>query len=211
MSVKYDFEGKVALITGSSSGIGASTAILFAKSGASVVVTGRNAKNVSEVAKKCREVSHDKSKALEVVADLIKEEDLKRLVDITIKTYGKIDILVNNAGIGFWADIKDEDYYEKYRKVLELNLNSVVLLTHLCVSHLEKTKGNIINISSIASLRPVIARDQFEFMKINLVFFLTRQNYSRPTMWPKQEWICSPDVWPQNSVQKEFESMLSSN
>ena len=159
MSIQFNFEGKVALITGSSSGIGAATAVMFAKSGASVVVTGRNAQNVSEVAKKCREVSHDKSKALEVVADLTKEEDLKRLVDTTIKTYGKIDILVNNAGFAVRALITDKDYYENYRKVVELNLNSVVLLTHLCVSHLEKTKGNIINISSIAALRAVSERD----------------------------------------------------
>ena len=157
MSVKFDFEGKVALITGSSSGIGASTALLFAKSGASVVVTGRNAENIKEVAKKCREVSHGREVALEVVADLTKGEDIKRLVDTTIKTYGKIDILVNNAGFGVRAGITDADYFEKFRKSQELNLNSAVLLTHLCVPHLEKTKGNIINISSVEAIRIIVS------------------------------------------------------
>ena len=76
MSVKYNFEGKVALITGSSSGIGAVTAVMFAKSGASVVVTGRKANKISEVAKQCRQVSGEESKVLEVVADVTKEEDL---------------------------------------------------------------------------------------------------------------------------------------
>src|SRR5882724_10028720 len=99
MSVSYDFSGKVTLITGSSSGIGAATAILLAKSGAQVVVTGRNAANVQSVAKQCLDVSPDKTKALEVVADVSKEEDLERLVKKTIDTFGKLDLLVNNAGI----------------------------------------------------------------------------------------------------------------
>ena len=155
MSLKFNFEGKVALITGSSSGIGASTALLFAKSGADVVVTGRNADNVADVAKLCREVSNNKSKVLEVVADITKEEDAKRLVNETIKKFGKLDILVNNAGAGVAANITDTDYMAKFQKTLDLNLNAVVLLTHLSVKHLEKTKGNIINISSIAALRSV--------------------------------------------------------
>src|SRR5882672_1072462 len=99
MSVSYDFRGKVVLITGSSSGIGAATAILFAKSGAQVVVTGRNAENVKSVAKQCSDVSPNKSKTLEVVADVTKEEDLERLVKKTIDTFGKLDLLVNNAGV----------------------------------------------------------------------------------------------------------------
>ena len=155
MSLSFNFEGKVALITGSSSGIGAATAILFSKSGANVVVTGRNADNVSNVAKQCREVSNNKTKALEVVADVTKEEDLKRLINETIKTFGKLDILVNNAGAGIMANISDPDYIKKFKNILDINLNSVVLLTHLSVEHLEKTKGNIINISSIAALRSV--------------------------------------------------------
>ena len=98
MSVKFNFEGKVILVTGSSSGIGASTAVLFTKSGANVVVTGRNVDKVKDVAKECRETSLGQNKVLEVVADLTQEEDVKRLINETIKTFGKLDILVNNAG-----------------------------------------------------------------------------------------------------------------
>ncbi|CAG2114757.1 unnamed protein product [Medioppia subpectinata] len=100
----------VALITGSSSGIGAATAILFAKSGANVVVTGRNAGRVSEVAKQCLDVSPDGLKALEVVADVTSDEDLQRLVDTTITTFGKIDIVVNNAAIGSPLSFEDKGY-----------------------------------------------------------------------------------------------------
>ena len=156
MSLKFNFEGKVVLITGSSAGIGAETALLFAKSGADVVITGRNAKNLSEVAKKIRDEAKSGSNVLEVVADVTKEEDCKRLVDETIKKFGKLDILVNNAGGGFGGPITDPKFMEKYKKAIELNLDSVVLLTHLCVEHLAKTKGNIINVSSISSLRNVL-------------------------------------------------------
>ncbi|CAG2167276.1 unnamed protein product [Oppiella nova] len=181
MSLAYNFSGKVALVTGSSSGIGAATAILFAKSGANVVVTGRNATKVSEVAKQCLNhwkwwqtltnvvvtgrnatkvsevakqclnVSPKGLKALEVVADVTRDEDLIRLVDTTVQTFGKIDILVNNAGIAIPVGIGDKNYVNIYRQNLQTNLDSVVFLTHICVKHLEKTKGNIVNISSVRS------------------------------------------------------------
>ncbi|CAG2104423.1 unnamed protein product [Medioppia subpectinata] len=127
MSIKFNFAGKVALITGSSSGIGATTAILFAKSGANVVITGRNAERVSDVAKQCLDVSPDGLKALEVVADVTSDEDLQRLVDTTITTFGKIDILVNNAGTDESMFFVDTDYMQSYRRVLNMNLDSSAL------------------------------------------------------------------------------------
>ncbi|XP_054166295.1 3-oxoacyl-[acyl-carrier-protein] reductase FabG-like [Oppia nitens] len=153
MSLKYDFSGKVVLITGSSSGIGAVTAVQFARSGANVVVTGRRADKLAEVAKQCQNVSPKQFKALEVVADVTKEADLKRLVETTIRQFGRLDILVNNAGAGLNAPLSDPGFYESFQKVMQINLNSIVLLTHLCVDHLAKTRGNIVNISSIAGLR----------------------------------------------------------
>ena len=155
MTTSIDFTGKVVLITGSSSGIGAATAVQFSRAGANVVVTGRRADKVSEVAKKCLKVSPKQSKALEVVADVTKPEDLRRLVDTTVKHFGKLDVLVNNAGAGVGAKIEDKDFYDKFQKAMQINLNSVVYLTHICVEHLEKTKGNIINISSLAGMRTV--------------------------------------------------------
>ena len=150
-----DFSGRVVLITGSSGGIGAVTATEFSKSGAQVVITGRNAKNLSEVGKECLKVSPKGLKALEVLADVSKDEDCKRLIDETIKSFGKLDVLVNNAGHGVAYSITDANILDKYDGVMATNLRSVVYLTHLSVEHLEKTKGNIINISSVAGLRPV--------------------------------------------------------
>ncbi|CAG2175789.1 unnamed protein product, partial [Oppiella nova] len=152
IDVPYNFSGKVVLITGSSSGIGAATAVQFSRAGARVVVTGRRADRVSQVAEECLKVSPNRSKALEVVADVTKPEDLRRLVDTTIAHFGKLNVLVNNAGAGIVAKIGENDFYENYLKVMQINLNSVVYLTHICVEHLEKTKGNVVNISSLASI-----------------------------------------------------------
>ncbi|CAG2123386.1 unnamed protein product, partial [Medioppia subpectinata] len=85
---------------------------------------------------------------------------MRRLVDQTIKHFGKLDILVNNAGAGSSGPIADKNYYEIYQKQMDINLNSVVYLTHICVEHLEKTKGNIVNISSMGGLR-ACALDMF--------------------------------------------------
>ncbi|XP_054167711.1 uncharacterized oxidoreductase MexAM1_META1p0182-like [Oppia nitens] len=151
MSIKYDFTGKVALITGSSSGIGAGIAELFAKSGANVVVTGLDSDGVSKVAKQCTVVSPKQLPALEVVGDLTNEEDCNRLIETTVQTYGKIDILVNNAGMDKFANITDDGYYKNFQTIIQTNLYSVVYLTHKCVPYLAKTRGNIINISDIGS------------------------------------------------------------
>ncbi|CAG2110946.1 unnamed protein product, partial [Medioppia subpectinata] len=146
--------GKVVLITGSSGGIGATTAVEFARNGAQVVITGRNADKLSDVAKDCLKISPKVLKPLEVVGDVSKDDDCKRLIDTTIKSYGKLDVLVNNAGFGKGSVITDSALMDKYKDIMDTNLRSVVYLTHLSVEHLEKTKGNIINMSSIAGLKP---------------------------------------------------------
>src|SRR5690348_6891530 len=96
-----DFNGKVVLVTGSSSGIGEYTAYEFAKLGAKVVITGRSTDKLALVEKKCKEVSKDVNKSVfTVVADARKDSDMQRLIDSTISEFGQLDVLVNNAGAG---------------------------------------------------------------------------------------------------------------
>jgi short-subunit dehydrogenase len=78
------------------------------------------------------------------------------LVESTVKQFGKIDVLVNNAGAGSFTNIVDPNLMENYEKVMKIDLRAVVYLTHLTIPYLEKTKGNIINISSAAAIKPVI-------------------------------------------------------
>ena len=155
MSVSFDFSGKVALVTGSSSGIGAATAVLFSKSGAQVVVTGRNAQKIEEVAQNCQKVSPKGFSPLQVVADVNKEGDVKKLVDETVKKFGRIDVLVNNAGIADMAGVTEDKFMSVFTNVMDTNLTSTVLMTHFCAKHLAKTKGNIVNTSSVNSVLTV--------------------------------------------------------
>ena len=152
---KYNFSGKVALVTGSSSGIGAAIAIQFAQYGAKVAITGRVAANLQKVADRIEQVSNG-VKPLQILGDLMDDSLPRRLIDQTVAKFGRLDILVNNAGgSSLKGNLASDTLLEEFDWVFKLNLRSVVELTQLAVPHLEKTKGNIVNISSIASLKPV--------------------------------------------------------
>lgn len=141
-----EFANKVVLITGASSGIGAATAVRFSRLGASVVLVARNADNLASVVALCK----GPIKPLTIVADVCKETE--RIINDTIKHFGKLDVLVNNAGKGSFGGIESTNV-EQLDDLMELNVRAVYALTVLAVPHLLKTKGNIVNVSSVAGLR----------------------------------------------------------
>jgi len=153
-----DLKGKVALITGASSGIGAATAEHFASLGASLVLSGRNLENLEKIKSKCiangsavqKQDNQDVLlfKVLTVQCDVTKQNELEALVDQTIKHFGKIDILVNSAGIIVNGGVTTAKI-EGYDEVMNVNVRSVIQLCQLVTPHLIKTKGAIVNISSI--------------------------------------------------------------
>lgn len=150
---KYDFSGKVALISGSSSGIGAAIALQLAQYNAQLTITGRDEKALEEVAKQIESIS---GKApLQLVGDLLDSQFVPKLVTETITRFGRLDYLVNNAG----APSHDESFdtpklMEVYDKVMALNVRAPLQLTQLACPFLEKSKGAIVNISSCASVLP---------------------------------------------------------
>ncbi|XP_052743289.1 3-oxoacyl-[acyl-carrier-protein] reductase FabG-like [Bicyclus anynana] len=150
------FEDNVVIVTGASSGIGAATAIQFAKEGANVVIV---AKNLTTIAEKCAEVGN---KPLIIVADLTKDDNIKQIIDTTISHFGKLNILVNNAGKSEFVDIASEDVMEKFDEIFDINLRAAVFLTSLSVPHLIKSRGNIVNISSIGA-RAVLFPGNFAY------------------------------------------------
>ena len=122
---------------------------------------------IEEISEKCQKESPEGLIPLRVVADLTKENDIEFLVNETITKFGRIDILVNNAGCIDFAGINEDKYMKVFRNVMETNLTSAVMMTHLCVKYLSKTRGNIINISSIAAN-----------ITVNLYyFFIAEQNF----------------------------------
>jgi NAD(P)-dependent dehydrogenase (short-subunit alcohol dehydrogenase family) len=143
MSLNIDLNGKVVLITGVSSGLGAGAAKMFAKAGANI--------SGCATSKECNEfikTSEDNSiKALYTQCDVTKEEDLQKLLQLTIKEFGRIDILVSNAGRNIFegAINCDEDHWQQN---MELNLASHWRLAKLCKPYLEKNNGVVIIITS---------------------------------------------------------------
>ncbi|BFZ25168.1 hypothetical protein BsWGS_28207 [Bradybaena similaris] len=145
-----NLRGKVALITGASSGIGAATAILFSKLGASLALTGRKLDNLTAVGAECEQ--HSPEKPLLLIGDLDKEEDVVKIVTDTIKHFGKLHILVNNAGILESGSIENTSL-EQFDRLFRTNVRSIYHLTMLCTPYLVESKGNIVNVSSVNGIR----------------------------------------------------------
>lgn len=146
-----DFNDKVVLITGASSGIGAATAIYLSKLSAKLALVGRNEKNLKRIALYC-----EKSKGIKpiaITADLTSDVDAERVVNETIEHFGTLNVLLNNAGIIAMGGIKNSTM-DSYDKVMATNMRSVYQITMLAVPHLIKSKGCIVNTSCIASTKP---------------------------------------------------------
>jgi len=141
------FKSKVVIITGSSSGIGATTAVTFAAEGANVIIHGRNEAALKSVKERCLKSGTANTKVHIVVGDISSEEIRKKLIDDTIQLFGKLDVLVNNAGL-FNPSSFSESTLELFDHLFSVNVRSAIGLTQLAVPHLIKSKGNIVNISS---------------------------------------------------------------
>jgi 3-oxoacyl-[acyl-carrier protein] reductase len=144
-------DGKVAVVTGASKGIGAAIAEKFGAEGAKVVVNyARDKAGAEKVAGKIREAGGE---AIVAQADVSKTKDIKRLFEETKRAFGAVDILVNNAGVYEFRplDSIDEDHY---RKIFDLNVLGLILTTKEAVAHMNGNGGSIVNVSSIASKTP---------------------------------------------------------
>ncbi|XP_063709406.1 3-oxoacyl-[acyl-carrier-protein] reductase FabG-like [Culicoides brevitarsis] len=148
------FYGKVVIITGASSGIGAATALNFAKEAATLVLTARSLPNLEKTRDNCLSLGvKNLPTPLIITADLTKEADIEEIVKQTTSKFGKIDILVNNAGANKYHTIENVTM-EAFDFVIRTNLRSVYYLTTLSIPYLAKTEGCIVNVSSITCYRP---------------------------------------------------------
>ena len=139
--------GKVALVTGGTSGIGKTTAIEFARAGAKVVLTGRREKEGAQVVDEIRKLGGD---AAFVRADVAKDADVKAMVDFTVGKYGRLDIAFNNAGVE-WTGPLDQATEAEYRRVFDINVWGVLnSMRHEIPVMLKNGGGAIVNNSSVA-------------------------------------------------------------
>ncbi len=148
---KYMLEGKVAIVTGASYGMGQTIAELFAEEGASVVLTARGKDKLDKVVEGIRAKGQ---KAAGVVADVCSTEDTKKVFETALKEFGRLDILVNNAGIGEQKLIDEtDDQWMMY--VMNTNLGGPMRYIREALKiFLPQNEGVIINVSSVNGARP---------------------------------------------------------
>ncbi|MEJ6774390.1 MAG: glucose 1-dehydrogenase [Flavobacteriia bacterium] len=199
----FELDGKVALITGSSKGIGLAIAEVLAEYGAKVVVSSRSQDSVDEVEKNLRAKGHTVMAQACHVGD---SEQRKILVNKTIETYGGIDILINNAAINPVFKGLESMSEEIYDKMMNVNLKAAFDLSNLCFPYLKDSKGSsIINIASVEGLKPSFGLGLYGVTKAALIML---------TQVQAKEWgkygIRSNAICP-GLIQTKFSSALWQN
>jgi NAD(P)-dependent dehydrogenase (short-subunit alcohol dehydrogenase family) len=144
-----ELEGRAALVTGATSGIGRATALRFAAEGARLALVGRDAETLGAVA---GEVRAGGAEAVEVQADVTVEAHARRGVETAVEALGGLDVLVNAAGIIANGTVETTQLSD-WDEMMNVNLRSVFHLMQLAAPHLEKRPGNVVNVSSVTGLR----------------------------------------------------------
>ncbi|GIV77413.1 SDR family oxidoreductase [Litorilinea aerophila] len=140
------FEGKVALVTGSSTGIGAAIATQLAQEGAAVGLVGRRAHLLEAKAAELRAAGHE---VVAVPGDI--STDAQAIVQVVVDRFGRLDVLVNNAAVSAGMGV-EEMPFEAWRHVMAINLDGAFAMVQAAVPHLIASRGNILHISSISSI-----------------------------------------------------------
>ena len=148
--MSHNIEGKVVVITGASSGLGEATARLLSVQGASVVLGARRIDRLRALAD---ELSHRGGKALAVPTDVIQCDQVKRLVDAAVQTYGRIDVMINNAGLMPQA-LLERLKIDEWNQMIDVNIKGVLYGIAAALPHMQQQKaGHFINVSSVAGHR----------------------------------------------------------
>ena len=143
-------EGKVALITGSGSGMGRATSYVFAEAGAKVVVSDINEKQIEEVSS---EINSSSGTCLKQILDVTNQENIKEVIANVIEEFGQLDILINNAGISIPTTIDDENYEASWDRTFDVLLKGQVNLIRAALPFIRESDcGRIVNISSTEGL-----------------------------------------------------------
>ena len=210
----FELEGKVAIVTGASKGIGLSIARGLAEYGAKVVISSRSQESLDVVAK---ELSVDGLKVFPFACHVGDENQRKDLVKKTIDTYGRIDILVNNAAINPVHDSIEKMSSEVYDKILNVNLKAAFDLSNLCFPYLKKGKqGAIINIASVEGLKPSFGLGLYSITKAALIMLTQVQAKEWGKYGIRSNAICpgliktkfSSALWQNEKLKKQIEKHL---
>ena len=170
---KFELKGKVAIVTGSSKGIGLSIAKGLAENGAKVVISSRKQEVVETVAKEFNSAGLE---AIGIACHIGDEAQRKALVTKTIEEYGRIDILVNNAAINPFYGPLETSGEEVFDKIMNVNVKAPWLLSNLVQPYMkENGSGSIINISSVEGIHPGFRLGLYSMTKSALIMLTKNQ------------------------------------
>lgn len=169
---------KVAIITGASEGLGFEIAKKFILEGASITICSRNKRNLKLAKANLIKIINSNKKILAISADISKEADVKKVINFTIKKFGKCNILVNNAGIyGPKGKIENVNWKE-WKKTIEINLFGSVLMCRILIKYFKKEKyGKIIQLSGGGATKPLPNLSAYAASKAAIVRFIETLAY----------------------------------
>lgn len=169
----FNLEGKVAIITGASKGIGEAMARGLAEFGAKVVISSRKQEAVEEVA---HSFVNDGLEAIGIACHVADEGQRQNLIEKTIEHYGRIDILINNAGTNPYFGPIEQMPMAAYQKTMDINLNAPLELSRLAYPHMKKVgAGSVIHISSIEGLHATAGFAAYNLSKAGLIMLAQNQ------------------------------------
>lgn len=161
--------GKVAVITGASSGIGKAAALLFAKEGAKLGLGARRRDRLEEV---LQEILAKGGQAIAKTTDVSKEQEVKGLIEATFSAFGQIDVLVNNAGIAGGLSPLEAQDEEEWISVYRTNVLGTVFATKYAAPYMVRRKtGSIVNVSSVAGIRSGAGGNAYSASKAAIINF----------------------------------------
>ena len=170
---KFDLKGKVAIITGSSKGIGKAIAQGLAENGAKVVISSRKQEAVEEVAKDFEKLGLE---AVGIACHIGDEQQRKDLISKTMDHFGRIDILVNNAAINPYYGPLEASEEAVFDKIMNVNVKAPWLLSNLAQQHMkEQGGGSIINISSVEGIHPGFRLGLYSMTKSAMIMMTKNQ------------------------------------
>ena len=184
---KFDLSGKVAIVTGSSKGIGRSIALGLAENGAKVVVSSRKQEAVDHVAEAFRAKGLS---AIGIACHIGDGEQRKSLVEKTMETYGRIDVLVNNAAINPFYGPLEAAAEEVFDKIMDVNVKAPWLLSNLVQPHMKVHGGSIINIASVEGIHPGFRLGLYSMTKSALIMLSKNQAKEWGTYGIRSNVVC---------------------
>ena len=161
--------GKSAIITGASSGIGRASALLFAREGANLVLADVNETNLRLVQD---EIANMGGAVITRKTDVSSEDEIKTLISLALEKFTNIDILVNNAGISGGLDNLEDQRLEEWRQIFDVNVMGPVYATKHIIAHMKaRRSGSIINIASVAGILSGAGGNAYSASKAALINF----------------------------------------